>query len=56
MQAVFGHLTTHKSFYVEISRARHGAELVTGDAKALRESPGSRDRRVGCAPIGAISY
>ena len=31
------HLTTRKSFYVEISRARHRAELVTDDAKALRE-------------------
>ena len=32
------HLTTLKSFYVEISRARHNAELVTDDAKALRET------------------
>ena len=32
------HLTTQKSFYVEISRARHRAELVTGDAGALRET------------------
>ncbi len=32
------HLTTLKSFYVEISRARHDAELVTDDAKALRET------------------
>ena len=31
------HLTTRKTFYVEISRARHGAELVTDDARALRE-------------------
>ena len=31
------HLTTQKSFYVEISRARDRAELVTDDAKALRE-------------------
>ena len=30
-------LTTQKSFYVEISRARDRAELVTDDAKALRE-------------------
>ncbi len=30
-------LTTQKSFYVEISRARDRAELVTDDAKALNE-------------------
>ena len=30
-------LTTQKSFHVEISRARDRAELVTDDAKALRE-------------------
>ena len=38
MEANHPHLTTQKSFYVEISRARHGAELVTDDAKALRET------------------
>ena len=37
MEANHPHLTTRKSFYVEISRARHKAELVTDDAKALRE-------------------
>ena len=37
MEANHPHLTTRKSFYVEISRARHRAELVTDDAKALRE-------------------
>ena len=37
MEANHPNLTTRKSFYVEISRARHKAELVTGDAKALRE-------------------
>ncbi len=37
MQANHPHLTTQKSFYVEISRARDRAELVTDDAKALRE-------------------
>ncbi len=37
MEARHPHLTTQKSFYVEISRARHRAELVTGDAEALRE-------------------
>ena len=37
MEANHPNLTTRKSFYVEISRARHQAELVTGDAKALRE-------------------
>ena len=30
-------LTTQKSFYVEISRARDRAELVTDDREALRE-------------------
>ena len=37
MEANHPHLTTAKSFYVEISRARDGAELVTDDAQALRE-------------------
>ncbi|MCY4381658.1 MAG: AAA family ATPase, partial [Nitrospinae bacterium] len=37
MQAGHPHLTTQKSFYVEISRARDRAELVTDDANALRE-------------------
>ena len=37
MEANHPNLTTQKSFYVEISRARHDAELVTDDAKALRE-------------------
>ena len=36
-EAIHPHLTTRKSFYVEISRARHRAELVADDAKALRE-------------------
>ena len=31
------HLTTQKSFYVEISRARERAELVTDDKAALKE-------------------
>ena len=31
------HLTTQKSFYVEISRARDRAELVTDDAGKLKE-------------------
>ena len=35
MEANHPHLTTQKSFYVEISRARHRAELVTDDGKAL---------------------
>ena len=38
IEARHPHLTTLKSFYVEISRARHDAELVTDDAKALRET------------------
>ena len=37
MEAEHPHLTTQKSFYVEISRARDRAELVTDDAKALKE-------------------
>ena len=37
MEAGHPHLTTQKSFYVEISRARDRAELVTDDAKGLRE-------------------
>ena len=31
------HLTTQKTLYVEISRARHRAELVTDDRERLRE-------------------
>ena len=37
MEANHPHLTTQKSFYVEISRARYRAELVTDDAVRLRE-------------------
>ncbi len=37
MEARHPLLTTQKSFYVEISRARHRAELVTDDRKALGE-------------------
>ena len=37
MEANHPHLTTQKSFYVEISRARYRAELVTDDRKALGE-------------------
>ena len=37
MEANHPHLTTAKSFYVEISRARDRAELVTDDAGALKE-------------------
>ena len=36
MEANHPHLTTAKSFYVEISRARDRAELVTDDAQALK--------------------
>ena len=36
MEARHPHLTTQKSFYVEISRACDRAELVTDDAKELR--------------------
>ena len=37
MEVHHPHLTTQKSFYVEISRARDRAELVTDDAQALKE-------------------
>ncbi len=37
MEATHPKLTTQKSFYVEISRARHRAELVTDDAGALKD-------------------
>ena len=37
MEADHAHLTTQKTFYVEISRARHHVELVTDDRNALRE-------------------
>ena len=37
MEANHPNLTTQKSLYVEISRARHAAELVTDDRDALRE-------------------
>ena len=37
MEAGHPHLTMQKSFYVEISRARDRAELVTDDAKSLKE-------------------
>ena len=37
MEANHSHLTTQKSFYVEISRARDRAELVTDDKAALKE-------------------
>ena len=36
MEARHPHLTTQKGFYVEISRARDRAELVTDDASGLR--------------------
>ena len=37
MEANHPQLTTAKAFYVEISRARDKAELVTDDARALKE-------------------
>ena len=37
MEANHPHLTTQKTLYVEISRARERAELVTDDRDALRE-------------------
>ena len=47
MEAEHPHLTTQKSFYVEISRARHRAELVTDDRKALGEHLESATGRTG---------
>ena len=37
MEANHPHFTTQTSFYVEISRARDRAELVTDDREALKE-------------------
>ena len=37
MESSHPHLTTQKAFYVAISRAREGAELVTDDAKCLAD-------------------
>ena len=37
MESSHPHLTTRKAFYVAISRAREGAELVTDDAKRLAD-------------------
>ncbi len=37
MESSHPHLTTRKAFYVAISRARDGAELVTDDAKLLAD-------------------
>ena len=37
MESGHPHLTTQKSFYVEISRARYRAELVTDNANGLKE-------------------
>ena len=37
MESSHPHLTTQKAFYVAISRAREGAELVTDDAKQLAD-------------------
>ena len=36
MEANHPHLATQRTFYVEISRARHHAELVTDDRDTLR--------------------
>ena len=52
MEANHPHLTTQKSFYVEISRARDRAELVTDDAARLREQLENRDGRAGLGAGG----
>ena len=44
MEARHPHLTTQKSFYVEISRARDRAELVTDNAGSCAERRGTRCR------------
>ena len=48
MEAKHPNLTTQKSFYVEISRARDRAELVTDDAAEL--APGSRPSPASASP------
>ena len=45
MEARPPHLTTQKSFYVEISRARDRVELVTNDAAELQAPALGRHRR-----------
>ena len=57
MEANHPHLTTQKSFYVEISRARHRAELVTDDATALREhlETATGERVSALEGIGAVA-
>ena len=47
MEAEHPHLTTQKSFYVEISRARHRAELVTDDRQGAGRAPGAGHGRAG---------
>ena len=62
MEARHPHLTTQKSFYVEISRARDRAELVTDDAAELRARSGrhgrahrgARNRRDGPSPYKGV--
>ena len=50
MEANHPHLTTQKSFYVEISRARNRTELVTDDREALRERlEAATGERIKCA-------
>ena len=57
MEANHPHLTTQKSFYVEISRARERAELVTDDKRgaqgAARSGHGRADRGAGGGGAGA---
>ena len=57
MEANHPHLTTQKSFYVEISRARDRAELVTDDAVRLREQlkTASGDRISALEGIGEVA-
>ena len=57
MEAHHPQLTTQKSFYVEISRARHRAELVTDDARGLREQleTATGERVSALEGIGAVA-
>ena len=54
MESNHAKLTTQKSFYVEISRARDRAELVTDDRSALSCAPARRLRGSRSAPCSSI--
>ena len=52
MEANHPNLTNQKTLYVEISRARDRAELVTDDAKVLQRAARGHDRRTHRGPRG----